>query len=165
MTIPTERPRIIEADLNDARHAAAVLAMTRAYARDPMGNGRDLPDDIRRVLIDGLQAHPTTLIFLALSENRPIGIVTCFVGFSTFAGRPLVNIHDLHVEGEYRRRGIGRLLLEAVEQRARDLGCCKLTLEVQENNHAALGLYGSFGFANGQYEPEAGTVLFREKKL
>jgi hypothetical protein len=38
-------------------------------------------------------------------------------------------------------------------------------LEVQENNHSALALYGSFGFASGAYEPEAGTVLFREKKL
>jgi ribosomal protein S18 acetylase RimI-like enzyme len=57
------------------------------------------------------------------------------------------------------------LLLEAVEGEARRLGCCKLTLEVQENNRAALALYGSFGFASGQYEPEAGAVLFREKKL
>jgi ribosomal protein S18 acetylase RimI-like enzyme len=130
-----------------------------------MGNGRDLPEDIRSVLIERLRAHPTTLIFLALSGNEPVGIVTCFVGFSTFAARPLVNIHDLHVEQNYRRRGIARLLLDAVEKRARELGCCKLTLEVQESNRGALGLYGSFGFVNGQYEPEAGTVLFQEKKL
>ena len=57
------------------------------------------------------------------------------------------------------------MLLEAVEKEARGLGCCKLTLEVQENNHAALALYGSFGFVGGQYEPEAGAVLFRQKKL
>jgi hypothetical protein len=35
----------------------------------------------------------------------------------------------------------------------------------QENNHAALALYGSVGFAGGQYAPEAGVVLFREKTL
>jgi len=57
------------------------------------------------------------------------------------------------------------LLLDAVEKEARGLGCCKLTLEVQENNHAALALYKSFGFVSGQYEPEAGTVFFRVKKL
>jgi ribosomal protein S18 acetylase RimI-like enzyme len=56
-------------------------------------------------------------------------------------------------------------LLEAVERKARELGCCKLTLEVQENNHVALALYRGFGFENGQYEPAAGTVLFRQKKL
>lgn len=157
--------RIIQADLNDIQHQAAVLKMTRAYACDPMGNGQDLPEHIRSVLIERLRSHPTTLIFLALDEDEPVGIVTCFVGFSTFAGRALVNIHDFHVLRDYRRRGIARLLLEGVENRARELGCCKLTLEVQENNLAALALYRSFGFAAGQYEPEAGTVLFREKKL
>jgi ribosomal protein S18 acetylase RimI-like enzyme len=158
-------PRIIEADLNDTKHQAAVLRMTSAYARDPMGNGRDLSEDVRNVLIERLRAHPTTLIFLALSDDEPVGIVTCFVGFSTFAGRPLLNVHDLHVVRAHRRRGIARALLDAVESRARELGCCKLTLEVQENNREALRLYGSFGFVDGRYEPEAGTVLFREKKL
>ena len=36
-----------------------------------MGNGRDLPDEIQRVLVDGLRAHPTTLIFLALCFYWP----------------------------------------------------------------------------------------------
>ena len=158
-------PRIVQADFDDTQHRAAVLEMTRAYACDPMGNGRDLSGEVQRALIDGLRKHPTTLIFLALDRDQPVGIVTCFVGFSTFAARPLVNVHDLHVTKDYRRRGVARLLLEAVEKKARELGCCKLTLEVQENNHAALALYRGFGFVNGQYEPEAGTVLFREKKL
>jgi len=55
---------------------------------------------------DGLRKHPTTLIFLALDRDQPVGIVTCFVGFSTFAARPLVNVHDLHVTKDYRRRGV-----------------------------------------------------------
>jgi len=139
--------------------------MTRAYARDPMGNGRDLPEDIQRSLVAALRAHPTTLIFLALDRDEAVGIVTCFIGFSTFAARPLVNIHDLHVAKEHQRRGIARRLLQAVEAEARRLGCCKLTREAQQNNRTALALYGSLGFVGRQYEPEAGAVLLREKKL
>ena len=139
--------------------------MTRAYAQDPMGNGRDLPEDIQRSLVAALRAHPTTLIFLALDRDEAVGIATCFIGFSTFAARPLVNIHDLHVAKEHQRRGIARRLLEAVEAEARSLDCCKLTLEVQQNNRTALALYGSLGFVGRQYEPEAGAVILREKKL
>jgi ribosomal protein S18 acetylase RimI-like enzyme len=105
------------------------------------------------------------LVFLAFDREEPVGIVTCFIAFSTFAARPLINVHDLHVSRNYRRSGVARSLLDAVERRARELGCCKLTLEVQENNQPALALYESLGFVSGQYEPEAGAVLFRVKKL
>jgi hypothetical protein len=87
--------RIVEADLGDPAHRAAVLEMTRAYARDPIGNGRDLSDEVQRVLVDRLAAHPTTLVFLALDEDRPVGIATCFAGFSTFSARPGINVHVL----------------------------------------------------------------------
>jgi len=156
--------RIVRADLNDPRHQEAVLAMTRAYARDSMGNGRDLPAEIQQALVPGLRAHPTTLIFLAYRDDEPVGIVTGFVGFSTFAARPLINIHDLHVANDHRGHGIGRSLLEAVESEARRLGCCKLTLEVQEHNETALALYRRLGFVGGRYERSAGAVLFREKR-
>jgi hypothetical protein len=35
-----------------------------------------------------------------------------------------------------------------VERRARSRGCCKLTLEVQDDNRRARALYESFGFAD-----------------
>jgi ribosomal protein S18 acetylase RimI-like enzyme len=130
-----------------------------------MGNGVDLPEIVHGSLIDGLRRHPTTLIFLALNANRHVGIATCFLGFSTFAARRIINIHDLHVLAEFQRKGIARRLLEAVEAKARQLDCCKLTLEVQENNRAALALYENFGFGSVQYQPEAGGVLFRQKIL
>ena len=39
------------------------------------------------------------------------------------------------------------MLFAAIEQRARELGCCKLTLEVLENNHRARRVYAAAGFA------------------
>jgi len=162
--MPTD-VRIVQADLDDPAHRRAILALTRDYARDPMGNGADLPDDVQAVLVERLRAHPTTLVFLAFDDGAPVGIATCFLGFSTFAARPLVNVHDLHVSQTHRRRGVGRALLAAVETEARALGCCKLTLEVQEGNHTARALYQSYGFEGGQYDPAAGGVLFRQKKL
>lgn len=157
--------RIVQANLDNPHHQGAVIEMTRSYARDPMGNARDLPDDIQNRLIQGLRAHPATLIFLAFDRHQPIGIATCFMGFSTFAARALINIHDLHVVKAYQRRGVGRRLLDAVEKQARALDCCKLTLEVKEHNHPALALYHRYGFIGGPYEAEAGRVFFCEKRL
>jgi ribosomal protein S18 acetylase RimI-like enzyme len=130
-----------------------------------MGSGTDLPASVQAALVERLRTHPTALVFLAFEAGEPAGIATCFLGFSTFAAKPLVNVHDLHVAPRFQRRGIGRRLLAAVEARARALDCCKLTLEVQSGNHRARALYRSFGFADGEAAPAAGVVLFLEKKL
>lgn len=137
-----------EADLDDAVHAAGVLDVIDSYARDPMGGGDGLAAAVRDELVEGLRRHPTTLVFLAFSENAPIGVAVCFLGFSTFHAKPLLNIHDLAVLPEWRGQGVGRALLAAAERRARSEGCCKLTLEVLDDNAPARGLYASFGFAD-----------------
>jgi ribosomal protein S18 acetylase RimI-like enzyme len=156
---------IIEADLDQTEHQQAVVELIDAYAADPMGNGRPLSAEVRRDLIGGLRRHPTTLIFLAWRDGKAIGIAVCFLGFSTFHAKSLVNIHDLAVLPSYRGQGIGRHLLDAVSDKARQLQCCKLTLEVQENNHRARGLYEAAGFAQAQYHEDAGGSLFYSKPL
>lgn len=132
---------------------------------DPMGDGKPLSETARRDLIPGLRRHPTTLVFLAYRDTHPVGLAICFRGFSTFAARPLVNISDYFVLPEHRGAGIGRLIMDAIEQHARDLGCCRLTLEVQENNHRAKRVYSAAGFSQATYVPEAGGSLYLSKPL
>jgi GNAT superfamily N-acetyltransferase len=157
--------KILEADLDRREHQQAVVALLDAYAQDPMGNGRPLSADIRRDLIPGLQQHPTTIIFLAFQNDEAVGIATCFRGFSTFAARPLINISDFYVLPERRGQNIGQMILAAAENKARDIGCCKITLEVQESNHRAQRIYQAAGFSRAVYVEAAGGALFLSKAL
>lgn len=156
---------VAEADLSQPADQAATVHLLNAYAMDAFGDGRPLSESARRDVIPGLRAHPTTLVFLAHLGSEPVGLAICFRGFSTFAARPLVNISDYFVLPGHRGRGIGRRLLGAIEQRARELGCCRLTLEVQENNHHAKRVYAAAGFAQAVYVPEAGGSLYLSKPL
>jgi ribosomal protein S18 acetylase RimI-like enzyme len=156
---------ILEADLSLPEHQEAVVALVNAYAADPMGNGRPLDEKVRRELIPGLRNHPATLIFLARCGGEYIGIAVCFTGFSTFAARPLINIHDLAVLPACRGQRVGRLLLGAIEEKARTMDCCKITLEVLENNRIAMRLYRAAGFSQAIYTEEAGGALFYAKSL
>ena len=160
-----EAGEIVEADLTRVEHQRAIVELIDAYARDPMGDGKPLSAEVRRALIPGLQQHPTTLVFIAYQGGEPVGIAMCFRGFSTFAARPLINIHDFAVLPAHRGQGIGRRLLEAVERKAREMGCCRLTLEVQENNHGARRVYAAAGFAQAMYQDAAGGALFLSKPL
>jgi GNAT superfamily N-acetyltransferase len=157
--------RITEADLNRQDHQQAVIAMVDAYSRDDMGNAKPLDPDVRARLIPGLRKHLTTLIFLAFDDDQPVGAAVCFIGFSTFAARPLINIHDFVVLPASRGKGVGRRLLEAVEGKARDLRCCKLTLEVMDNNHHAVRMYEACGFRRYVLQEGSGAAIFMSKPL
>jgi ribosomal protein S18 acetylase RimI-like enzyme len=156
---------IVEADLADPAHARDVVAMTAAYAEDAMGNGGSLPAEVLERLVPALREHPTTVVLLAYLSGRAVGIATCFLGFTTFAARPLLNIHDLAVLPEHRRRGVGRALLAGAERSARRRGCVKLTLEVQERNVRARKVYEAAGFSQAHYEAPAGGALFYTRTL
>ncbi len=156
---------VLEADLSRPDHQEATVFVLNAYALDPMGDGKPLSEAALRDLIPGLREHPTTMVFLAYRGTEPVGLAICFRGFSTFAARPLVNISDYFVFPAHRGAGIGRLLLGAIERRAREIGCCRLTLEVQENNHRARLVYAAAGFAQAIHVPEAGGSLYLSKPL
>jgi GNAT superfamily N-acetyltransferase len=61
--------------------------------------------------------------------------------------------------------GIGRALMHLIERRVLQLGCCKLTLEVQENNHEARAVYAEAAFTQAVQVREAGGALFLTKPL
>ena len=154
---------IIEADLDDKGHQQTVLNMVRSFAQTV--TGEDLPEERHGKLVDGLSSHPAALVFIALSTDVAVGFSVCFLGFSTFMARPVINIHDFYVEKQHRKQGVGRQMLDAIEKRARLLDCCKLTLEVEANNQEALPLYHRFGFEEVEYSTVAGSVLFQHKVL
>lgn len=156
---------VIRADLDYPDHCHAILRLLNAYACDPMGGNAPMAAEVQERLIPGLKAHPTSQVYLAKSENEFIGIAVCFTGFSTFAAKPLINIHDLAVLPAHRGKGVGRQLLRAVEETARSTDCCKLTLEVRKDNPGAAGLYHSEGYGGATTNDGTIQYLFLEKRL
>jgi GNAT superfamily N-acetyltransferase len=141
--------RVVEADYGDPAHARDVAAMTNAYALDEMGGGRPLPEDVMRDLVPGLRRTPGAISFIAYDADTPVGVANCFLSYSTFSARPLINVHDLGVIAAARGRGVGKALLDAIAVKAKTLGGCKLTLEVLEHNPAQR-LYEREGFTFGE---------------
>lgn len=156
---------VVKADLNQAAHAAALIETLDAYACDAMGGGQRLSDDVRENLARELLKRPTAHVFLAFDGTTPAGLATCIEGFSTFSCKPLLNLHDLAVMPAYRGQGVARQLLARIEQEARALGCCKLTLEVLEGNTVARSLYRAVGFEGYELKAETGKAMFMQKLL
>lgn len=149
---------------------SALVALLDMYARDPMGGGEPLSADTRARLCDDLAVHPKAMSWIAWlgadgGDDRPVGLINCIEGYSTFKAKPLLNVHDIAVHPEHRARGVGQALLAAAEAEARARGCCKLTLEVLSGNARAMRSYLRFGFENYQLDPSAGNALLMQKWL
>jgi len=152
-------------DYRDAEQAATLGKLLSAYAADPMGRGAPLSAEEQARLGPALAERPHAFSLIAYVDGEPAGLANCLESFSTFACRPIVNIHDLAVLPAFRGRGVSQALLDAIEAIAADMGCCKITLEVLSNNHIAKAAYEKHGFHGYALDPAAGHALFWEKPL
>ncbi len=157
--------KVILADYDNATHAAAVVTLLNAYAEDPMGGGQPLPTFSKDNLTAALKEFPGAFSVLAYDGNIPVGLANCFQGFSTFACRPLINIHDLMVLPQARRKGASQSLLAFVEQEALQRRCCKVTLEVLDGNDSARSAYEKYGFKDYALGDEHGSARMMQKNL
>ncbi len=156
---------VVRARYGNPAHAAALLELLDAYARDPAGGGEALGEFARANLLNELAARPFIFSVLAFDGDTPVGLVNAIEGFSTFACRPLVNVHDVVVAASHRGRGIAAQLFAEVEAIARERGACKLTLEVLDGNASARALYQRLGFATYRLDPAMGHAQFLQKWL
>lgn len=153
------------ADYRNPLHAAALVNLLDGYASEPEGGGVPLTPAVRAGLPEALADRPHAFSVLAFAGDEPVGLINCFEGFSTFACRSLVNVHDVVVLPAFRGQRIVQKMLARVEEEARRRDACKLTLEVLQNNEAALRAYLREGFALYQLDPTFGNAMFMQKKL
>jgi len=156
---------VVKADYLNDTHKEDICVLLNTYASDPMGGGIPLEEEVRKNVVKELSKLPHAFSVIAYSGGVPVGLANCFEVFSTFSCKPVVNIHDLVVSKEFRGNGIGKNLLEKVEEIAKSKNCCKITLEVLSGNEVAKSSYKKFGFSGYELDPNLGAALFWQKKI
>ena len=149
----------------DPVDAKLLVELLNGYACDPLGGETPLRDDVQADLAKRLENVPGAYSFIAFLNGEAVGLLNAFTGFSTFNAAPLINIHDVYVKSEARGQGAVDGLFAAIEDVAKALGCCKITLEVLENNPAAHKAYNRLGFAGYELGGDGGHALFWQKSL
>jgi len=109
--------------------------------------------------------YNTSLV--AVVNGKVIGYAIAAIKL-TKDGRAL-HLLNFAVDPEYRRRGIGRLMLRTLEKLARKKGVRMIILEVSTQNDAAIRLYKSEGFEEvdvlKNYYPWGEDAYFMLKRL
>jgi GNAT superfamily N-acetyltransferase len=89
--------------------------------------------------------QPAAGALLARVDGEPAGYAIYFSTFSSFTGRAGVWLDDLYVRPQFRKRGLGRRLIEAVARLAADRGCARFEWTALDWNERALEFYRSLG--------------------
>ena len=108
-----------------------------------------LDEPTRRFLAD--PAHHLAIAYL---EGQPAGFISGVETTHPDKGTEMF-LYELGVDDAFRRRGVGRLLVSALAQRARDRDCIGMWVATEPENEAAIATYRSAGSG----EPAASVVL------
>lgn len=88
----------------------------------------------------------TGRILVAEIENETVAMCTGQLVVSTAEGGYSVLVEDMVVRRDHRRQGIGRALLQSMEQWSKEQGATRLQLLADKDNASALDFYRRIGW-------------------
>jgi ribosomal protein S18 acetylase RimI-like enzyme len=122
-----------------------VEVVARLLAEFNEHNGRDWPPEAAiRAGVERLIARDDTEYLLG--GDPPAGVVGVRYRYGVWWDAEDCNVEDVFVRADARGTGLGRTLVSAAIDRARERGCRRMELDTGADNAPAQGLYRSLGF-------------------
>ncbi|MEM7243956.1 MAG: GNAT family N-acetyltransferase [Acidobacteriota bacterium] len=137
-------------EIREAR-AEDLLRLVEMLADDPLGRERErfespLPDGYHRAF-ESIDSDPNHVLLVAETEGEVIGqLQLSFLPNLTYQGSWRAQVEGVRVASSQRGAGIGRQLVEAAIERARERGCHLVQLTTDKQRPEALAFYESLGF-------------------
>lgn len=153
-------PRAWVAEPAEAEPVAQLLVRFRDW------HGREWPPaDAFLESVERLIAHPDADFLLASAEegSPPAAVAQVRYRHSVWTTADDCWLEDLFVGEEERGRGLGEAVVDLALKRARERGCRRVELDVNERNAPALALYRRLGFEISRKPPGGRDVLMRRQ--
>lgn len=132
----TSSPRIRAATEHDASHLPDLL--------DQLGYPAS-PEEILLRLRE-LGQYPQAQVWVAADADALVGLASCHMFPSVHASAPVAWLTTLVVRESHHGRGVGRALVAAAEEWARERGAVRLSLTSGTQREAAHAFYARIGY-------------------
>jgi ribosomal protein S18 acetylase RimI-like enzyme len=99
-----------------------------------------------RYLRERLENNESVVLLATDPKQAALGFCQLYPTFCSVEAKPIYTLYDLYVAPAARRLGVGRFLLLAAEQLARENGKARMDLSTAKTNHSAQRLYESLGW-------------------
>jgi ribosomal protein S18 acetylase RimI-like enzyme len=146
------------ADPSDAESIGRLLHDFNTEFDEPTPEPEPLAERVRQLMAGGDTA-------VLLAGDGPHGVAVLRFRLSIWTEGRECYLAELYVVPERRGQGLGRALMEAAMELARNEGADHMDLGTSEDDVAARALYESLGFTNREGRPDGPVMYYYERDL
>jgi len=92
-------------------------------------------------------------ILVLKGDGKILGMVSLLFSISTALGGKVAILEDMIIHQDYRKKGLGKELLNKAINFSKERNCLRLTLLTDFNNDVAINFYEHFGFKKSEMIP------------
>ncbi len=120
----------------------AVLELIRELAEFEKAP-EEVTNNVAAMIEDFTGSSPVFKLLVATKEDELVGMAIYFTKYSTWKGKG-VYLDDIVVKEQYRRKGIGKQLFDALVRESKVLGAKQLHWQVLDWNSDAIDFYKKY---------------------
>lgn len=136
---------IRQATINDLNQLSILFAQYRVFYEQPFE-----PDQANLFLKERLSKEES-IVFIAIENDQYTGFIQLYPSFSSVGMKKIWILNDLFVSADYRKKGIGQLLIDHVLAYCKETGRKKVVLSTAHDNINAQKLYEKLGFTRSDF--------------
>ena len=133
--------KIVKAEEKDLEELGRLFNLYRIFYEE-----EDDLEKASRYISERLNRGDSEILVAQEGNTELAGFVQLYPSFCSVSAVPILILYDLYVDHSHRGKGIGRLLMNAARDFAKDNGFRRLELSTAKDNHIGQSLYESLGY-------------------
>ena len=133
--------KIVKAEEKDLEELGRLFNLYRIFYEE-----EDDLEKASRYISERFNRRDSKILVAQEGNTELAGFVQLYPSFCSVSAVPILILYDLYVDHSHRGKGIGRLLMNAARDFAKDNGFRRLELSTAKDNHIGQSLYESLGY-------------------
>ena len=133
--------KIAKAEEKDLEELGRLFNLYRIFYEE-----EDDLEKASRYISERFNREDSEILVAQEGNTELVGFVQLYPSFCSVSAVPILILYDLYVDHSHRGKGIGRLLMNAARDFAKDNGFRRLELSTAKDNHIGQSLYESLGY-------------------
>jgi GNAT superfamily N-acetyltransferase len=154
---PSRNIIIRKAETGDLVHVYELIKELAVFENAP----HEPSNSIKKFVDEATCKVPRFHVILAENNGHIIGIALYYYGYSSWKGS-MIYLDDLVIKESYRRKGVGKMLMDELIAIAREEKVCQLRWHVLDWNQNAINFYKKYPVT---FDPSWITVKIEKEHL